>query len=77
MRNANNGYAVIEESGCDSSDLNERFAAFQGSSSNLSIFEADGVSRWLGVSCNIFQVYYIFGVNNAPGNCLNWLLVNA
>jgi hypothetical protein len=75
MRDANNGYAVMEESGCNTNDLSERFVVHgPGTNGSKDTFQNDGEGRWLGVSCGVQDGWKVWGVRNVSGNCLKWLL---
>ena len=75
MRNAANGYAVMEENGCNSTDLQERFVPHgPGADGSKNIFQDDGEGQWLGVICGVQDGWKVWGVRNASGTCLNWLL---
>jgi hypothetical protein len=74
MHDASSGFGVYEQNGCDLSNTEEQFALEQGSNSSLYTFENIGWGLWLGVNCPATNNEGVIGVQNAPGNCLNWQL---
>jgi hypothetical protein len=72
MRDGNNGYAVMEESGCNESDEAELFNAYQGSGTGLVIFQNIATLRYLGVACPGEDGWKIWGETGATGTCVNW-----
>lgn len=72
MRDANNSYAVMEESGCNLGDNNERFhLEYTG---NTVAFYDIGTGYYLGESCPAKNGNKIWGESGASGTCVQWIL---
>jgi hypothetical protein len=72
MRNGNNGFAVIEESGCTTSDNNERFTWLQNiNNPQLYAFQNIATGRYLGVPCSAGNGSKVLGVTGAAGTCFS------
>lgn len=70
MRDANNNYAVMEESGCNTSDKNEQFVWTIPNSTSQ--FKNVATGQYLGVSCPAKNGNKVWGVTGNSGTCYNW-----
>lgn len=74
MRDANNSYAVMEESGCQLGDNNEHFRLTFLTGSNTVLFYDVGTLRYLGESCPAKNGNKIWGEPDSTGTCIQWIL---
>jgi hypothetical protein len=75
MRNASNGYAVMEESGCNTTDLQQRFVpSGSGCSGCVIAFQDDGEGQMLGVTCGVQDGWKVWGEPDVSGSCFRWLI---
>jgi Ricin-type beta-trefoil lectin domain-like len=77
MRDANNGYAVMEEEGCNSGDNNELFSTGYDIQGNYVywVFQNVATGRYLGVACGVQNGWKLWGESGASGTCYRWLEV--
>jgi hypothetical protein len=74
MRDAANGHAVMEESGCDSTNAAQQFNEYDNGAGTLYAFNSvDYGNYWLGVSCTPHGGSPLWGVTDASGTCFNWV----
>jgi hypothetical protein len=76
MRDANNNYAVMEESTCSFSDHNELYYQNPDLINNTDTFDNVSTRYLLGESCPANDGNKIWGVSGASGTCFRWQLHN-
>lgn len=72
MRDAANGHAVMEASGCQSSNPAQQFALYSNLLGDLAFYNVD-YGYWLGVSCTPHSGSPLWGVTDASGTCYKWV----
>ena len=74
MQDAHNGYTVLEEHGCSTSDESQLWYRYHAN--GLWQFENVATKQFLGVSCPAENGYGVRGVSESAGNCYNWTEVS-
>jgi Ricin-type beta-trefoil lectin domain-like len=75
MRDASNGYTVVEENKCNTSDESQLW--YQYNAGGFWQFENVATKQFLGVSCPAENGYGVRGVSESTGNCYNWVKYSA
>jgi hypothetical protein len=73
MRDAANGHAVMEESGCQSGNSAQQFTELTNIVGTLYAFENVAYGDLLGVSCTPHNGSPLWGVSGASGTCYRWV----
>lgn len=75
MQDASNNFAVIETPDCQNDNTNYRFLADSVGNGRYQ-FQNVHFGKWLGVGCPPRNGEAVFGVPNAAGNCLTWVIMS-